>query len=76
MPDYGATPAAFIVAHVRGLSLERISLVWPERVTAPERNALFADDVADFQLVGAKLTASAPKRKAIELRNSPAMKIE
>ena len=65
MPDYGATPAALILAHIRNLDLTGITVTWPDASNAPSRAAVFLDHIHQAQL-----TAVNPNAHAIEIQNS------
>jgi hypothetical protein len=74
--DYGATPAAFIFAHVRGLTLDGVTLAWPNDAKPAPRHALLLDHVADLDLRHFRAGASTPAVRAIEIRNSPGVAVE
>ncbi len=70
MPDYGPTPAAMIFAHIQGLRLDGIRTVWPEVANAPERSAIFGDELRDVLISGFHGTGSTPGAKPIRIENS------
>ena len=52
-PDYGATPSAFIFAHVDRLALDHVAITWPKPDTAssaPLRHAVFGEFLVDQQI--------------------------
>ena len=70
-PDFGAVPAAFILAHVKGLELEGVTLLWPEPAAgAPARHALLGDHLAGVRLTGFRGAGSRPEVRALEFRES------
>ena len=72
-PDYGPTPSAFIFAHIRGLTLDGVSLRWPEADPAnpaPPRHAFYGDRLEQVVMTGFRGTASLPGTKAVVIENS------
>jgi glycosyl hydrolase family 28 len=70
MPDYGATPAAMIFAHIQGLTLDAISTVWPSGGEVPERAAIFGDRLEDVLISGFHGSGSQRGVRAIRIENS------
>jgi hypothetical protein len=72
-PDYAPTPAAFIFSHIKGLTLDGITLTWPDAdpaTPAPARHALYGDRLDGVALTGFRASASLPGLKPIVLENS------
>ncbi len=72
-PDYAPTPAAFIFAFVKGLSLDGVTLTWPDAEagkTAPDRHALYGDRLENVSLAGFRGAASTATTKSILIENS------
>lgn len=62
--DYAPAPAAFVFAHIRGLDLENLKVVWDTGTARADRHAIFASDVEGLYVdgfaggpAGAKLAA-------------------
>jgi polygalacturonase len=72
-PDYAPTPAAFIFAFIKGLSLDGIAVTWPDADPAnpaPERQAIYGDHLEDATLAGLRVGGSLPGVKPILIENS------
>ena len=72
-PDYAPTPAAFIFAHIKGLSVDGITLTWPEADPAnpaPERHAFYGDRLEAVALRGFRASGSRPAVRPVVLENS------
>ncbi len=69
MPDYGPVPAAAILAHIKGVSIEGFSTVWDTSGATPERHMIFGDRLEDAYFSG--LTGGAlGKLEAVKVVNS------
>jgi len=78
-PDYAPTAAAFIFAHIKGLSVDGLSVTWPEApagAPVPERNAIYGDALDGADLRNLRLTASKSSIDPIVLENSPTAAVE
>jgi hypothetical protein len=72
-PDYGATPAAFIFAHVQGLTLDGVQVLWPDAAAGadvPARHALFGERLTAADLDGFRGEASRATVNPREIRAS------
>lgn len=72
-PDYAATPAAFVFAFVKGLSLDGITLAWPPAGAAasvPERFAIYGDRLEDVTLANLRAPGSTGKTRAVVIQRS------
>ncbi len=67
--DYGATPAAFIFAHVRNLDLDGARLIWPDVAGAPARNAMFGEKLDGATITNFHGAASRPEIKAFNFKD-------
>jgi hypothetical protein len=72
-PDYGPTPAAFIFAFIKGLSLDGVTLAWPvagEAASVPERSAIYGDRLEDVTLANLRAQGSTPGAKPVVIEHS------
>jgi len=72
-PDYAPTPAAFIFAFIKGLTLDGIAVTWPAADPAnpaPERHAIYGDRLEDVAIHGLRGTGSQPQVRPVLLENS------
>jgi hypothetical protein len=72
-PDYAPTPAVFIFAFIKGLSVDGATVIWPEadpKNPAPERHAVYGDHLAQASLPGDRLTGSTAATRPIVLEHT------
>jgi hypothetical protein len=67
-PDYGPTPAAMIFAHVNGLTVDGVSVTWPDGADAPDRAAIYGDRLRNVRI--GTLDAAASRAGAVRISNS------
>ena len=70
--DYGAVPAAMILAHARGIELRDVRVLWDGPAPAPERHAIWGERLEELRIAGfaGRQAASPGKLAAIRLRDS------
>jgi hypothetical protein len=68
-PDFGAAPAAFILAHAQDVTFSNVRVVWPDAASAPARHALYAKSVRGLQPAGLRATASRANVPAVKLED-------
>jgi polygalacturonase len=72
-PDYAPTPAAIIFAHIKGLNLDDLTVLWPDAdpaAPAPERHAVYGDRLDGVAVGRVRGGASLPGVKPVVIENS------
>jgi hypothetical protein len=70
--DYGAVPAAMILAHARGVELRDVRVLWDGPAPAPERHAIWGERLEGLVVNGfaGRQSAGRGKLAAIQLKDS------
>jgi polygalacturonase len=69
-PDYGSIPAVLIFANANRVTVDNVSVTWPESADAPDRAVIYGDRLRDVRIGTLDATASRSGAEAVRISNS------
>lgn len=70
LPDYAEEPAAFILAHIKGINFAGLFLQWPVSAAPPARHAIFQVATEGFALTSSIAPSSSSEIPALKSNGS------